>query len=287
MSLRADSKGKSEATDDEFVVKVHSELSTDLDFDHAKAMDRPLKDCTDEELISELARRKVDIQHKVTLDLVARYYHFEAVLGHGASGKVYLVTHRSSGERFACKVIKKDGNMNDAESMNTEIEIMKRIRHQHVVTLYELFESAKCMWLIMELVNGTGLRGGLANNSHYSEATAARFVQQMLSALNYLHSRGVIHRDFKIDNILLTGDAETGNVKIADFGLSALVRPGTDGYGDDSEKRKKYTGLTHMWGTPTHYAPELIDRAYGPQADMWSCGCAIYEMLTGCEAFAS
>ena len=63
-------------------------------------------------------------------------------MGHGASGKVYLVYHRESGEKFACKVIKKDGSMNDAQSMSTEIEIMKRCRHLNIVSLYELFESS-------------------------------------------------------------------------------------------------------------------------------------------------
>ena len=268
-------------------VKVHSEMSADLDYDHAKALDLPLRECTDEQLIAELARRKVDIQHRVTSDLVAKYYHFEKLLGHGASGKVYLVYHRETGEKFACKVIKKDGSMNDAQSMNTEIEIMKRIRHVHVVTLYELFESAQCMWLILELVEGTGLRGGLAGHAHYSEEVAARYVKQILMGLHYLHNHGVIHRDMKIDNILIHGEPDEGYVKITDFGLSALVKPGTNGYATESGKRKGYTGLTEMWGTPTHYAPELIDRAYGPQADMWSLGCMIYEMLTGTEAFPS
>jgi serine/threonine protein kinase len=218
--------------------------------------------------------------------LVAKYYHFESVLGHGASGKVYLVYHRVTGEKFACKVIKKDGQMNDAESMTTEIEIMKRCRHENIVTLYELFESAKCMWLILELVNGTGLRGGLAQAKNYSEAVAARYVRQICTGLHYLHTRGVVHRDLKIDNILLIGSYDDGVVKIADFGLSALLLPGESGYdANSSGKRKSFAGLTQMWGTPTHYAPELIDRAYGPQADMWSLGCVVYEMLTGEEAF--
>ena len=147
---------------------MHAEIGA-LDHNHEKALGRPLRDCTDEQLIAELARRKVDIQHRVTSDLVAKYYHFESVLGYGASGKVYLVYHRVTGEKFACKVIKKDGQMNDAESMNTEIEIMKRVRHENIVTLYELFESAKCMWLILELVDGTGLRGGLTQMAHYTE----------------------------------------------------------------------------------------------------------------------
>lgn len=117
--------------------------------------------------------------------------------------------------------------MNDAQSMTTEIEIMKRIRHRYIVSLYELFESAQCMWLILELVEGTGLRGVLANTQHYSEVIAARYIKQMLLGVHYLHNHGVIHRDLKIDNMLLHGSLENGIVKIADFGLSALIKPGT------------------------------------------------------------
>ena len=89
-----------------------------IDFNHEAALTRQLKDCSDEQLITELARRQVDIRHKVTTDLVAEYYSFEKVLGEGASGKVYLVTKRGTREKFACKMIRKDGEMNDAESMN-------------------------------------------------------------------------------------------------------------------------------------------------------------------------
>ena len=169
-----------------------------MDFNHAEALETKLKDCTDEQLIVELARRKVDIQHKVTADLVAKYYHFEKLLGHGASGKVYLVYHRESGEKFACKVIKKDGSMNDAQSMSTEIEIMKRCRHLNIVSLYELFESSVCIWLILELVEGTGLRGGVSNHAHYTEQVCARFVRQICMGLHYLHNMGVVHRDIKV-----------------------------------------------------------------------------------------
>jgi serine/threonine protein kinase len=158
----------------------------------------------------------------------------------------------------------------------------------HIVTMYEMFESPQCMWLIMELVEGTGLRGGLAEHGHYTEKVASRYFKQVCMGLHYLHNHGVIHRDVKIDNILINGDPYSGLAKITDFGLSALIRPTQDGYDPhDSAKRKNFRGLHEMWGTPRQYAPELIDRAYGPQADMWSLGCILFEMLTGYEAFPS
>ena len=82
--------------------------------------------------------------------------------------------------------------------------------------------------------------------------------------------------------MFLQGQGSLIEVKIADFGLSALVRIGEDGYDvEESSKRKKYKGLTEMWGTKEYFAPELIDQAYGPQADLWALGCILFEMLCG------
>jgi calcium-dependent protein kinase len=255
-------------------------------FLHLPHPDIPTCVGTDEQILAEIARRGLDIHHNVTQDLVKQSYRFEKTLGSGASGDVYLVTHKKTGENFACKIIKKDGNMNDAESMATEIEIMKRVRHGHIVTLYELFESASCMWLILELVDGGDLNYFIGGHKHYTEKVIAHHFRQILHGLHYLHSQGVVHRDIKLDNILIKGDHEYGEVKIADFGLSALVQMSNSGYDRTaSSKRKAFNGLQEVWGTASYFAPELIDRNYGPQADMWSAGCILYEMLSGEHPF--
>lgn len=268
-------------------LKIHAMISSELDADHNAALTIPLAQATDEQLLAEIARRKLDIHANITQDMVKLTYDFDAKpLGHGASGEVYRVTEKKTGDVYACKIIRKDGNMNDASSMATEIEIMKRVRHRHVVSLVELYESPSCLWLILELIDGGDLRSLLAHHSHYSEAMASRHMKQMLEGIHYLHSRGVVHRDIKLDNILLHGDANGGEVKIADFGLSALIQVGTKGYDpNESGKRKRYNKLNDRWGTPMFYAPELIDGEYGPQVDIWSCGCVLYEMLTGETAF--
>ena len=168
--------------------------------------------------------------------------------------------------------------MNDASSMGTEIEIMKRVRHRHVVSLVELFESPSCLWLILELIEGGDLRSLLAHHSHYSEAMASRHMRQILEGVHYLHSRGVVHRDIKLDNILLHGrSSDGGEVKIADFGLSALIQVGTKGYDpQESGKRKRYNKLNDRWGTPMFYAPELIDVRFDLLNQCLCFGCACH-----------
>lgn len=135
-------------------IKIHSMVSEALDCDHKAALSVPLGETSDEQLLAEVARRKLDLHDKITDSLVKETYEIVKVIGHGASGQVYLARHKTNNQMFACKVINKDGNMNDAQSMSTEIEIMKRIRHRHVVSMYELFESPKCLWIILELVDG-------------------------------------------------------------------------------------------------------------------------------------
>lgn len=268
-------------------IKIHTVVTGELDDNHDEAMTLPLGEVTDEQLMAEVARRHLDIHDKITDKMVKETYDFLQEIGHGASGAVWLVKHRKTGQSFACKIVKKDGDMNDAQSMSTEIEIMKRIRHRNIVSMYELYETPACLWIILELVDGGDLQTYIANHHDHSEATAATHLRQMLKALHYLHGVGVVHRDIKLANILLR-KPKSGipECKLADFGLSALVRLGENGYDpEESSKRKEYKGLNDMWGTKEYFAPEVIRCQYGPQADMWSMGCVVYEMLVGKTAF--
>jgi len=267
-------------------IKIHSVISSDLDYDHETAMMLRLGEVNDEQLLAEVARRHLDIHDRITDSMVKETYAVGKVLGHGASGEVYHVTHKTTGKAFACKVVKKNSSMNDAQSMSTEIEIMKRIRHRNIVSMYELYETPKCLWIILELVDGGDMYHFLATSEGYNEVLASRQMRQALAGVHYLHSLGVVHRDLKLDNILLSGTVDNCIVKIADFGLSALVRLDEDGYdAEESSKRKAYTHLTEMWGTVEYFAPEVISQAYGPQADVWALGCVLYEMLCGEQAF--
>lgn len=266
-------------------IKIHTVVTAEMDFDHKSAMKIPLGEVSDEQLMAEVARRNLDLRDKITDAVVKETYDLGRVLGHGASGEVLACQHKGSGVQFACKVVRKSA-MNDAQSMSTEIEIMKRIRHKNVVSMYELYETPRCLWIILELVDGGDLFHHLAENAEYSEASASRHMREMLSGVHYLHSLGVVHRDLKLDNILLSGKGKNCTVKLADFGLSALIRLGEAGYDvEESSKRKKYNHLKDMWGTKEYFAPEVIDLGYGPQADVWALGCILYELLCGHQAF--
>ncbi len=241
-------------------------MSSELDCDHEAAMSIPLGEVNDEQLLAEVARRHLDLHDKITDSLVKETYEVGKVLGHGASGEVFLVTHKTTLQKFACKVVKKNSSMNDAQSMSTEIEIMKRIRHRNIVSMYELYETPKCLWIVLELVDGGDLHSYLANTINFNEVMAARHMKQVLQGVHYLHSLGVVHRDLKLDNILLAvrlwlicfgvmkmmvgcpqGSGPQADVKIADFGLSALVRIDEEGYdAEESGKRKRYKMLKEV-----------------------------------------
>lgn len=185
-------------------IKIHTVVSSELDFDHEKAMTIPLGEVTDEQLLAEVARRRLDLHDKITDAVVRETYEIGKILGHGASGEVHLAIHRVTGQQFACKVVKKNSSMNDAQSMSTEIEIMKRVRHRNVCSMYELYETPKCLWIVLELVDGGDLYHFLARSEQYNEVIASRLMKQILSGVHYLHSLGVVHRDLKLENILLS-----------------------------------------------------------------------------------
>ena len=315
-----------EMTDTEILTTSSKDscLSTEFDFNYSVALATVRQDCTDEKIMAEIFQLALKKEEKAAFDRVHRKYRFENIIGKGSSGIVHLVIHKETGKKYACKVLVRNA-MNDHDSMSIEIEIMKTVNHDNVVVLHELFESATRLWLIMELTNTGGLRSIFRKDVTLPEADTRRLVMQMLSAIRYLHNLGIIHRDLKIENILFLGKASTGIIKIADFGLSAVITPGTKGYHpSDSNKRKKFTGMSDRCGTGTYYflsalfhlsislsdlkyrlshedtvfllykptvthcSPELLfKKAYGPQTDMWSLGCIVYEMLAGSAAFSA
>ncbi|XP_050211560.1 CBL-interacting serine/threonine-protein kinase 24 [Mercurialis annua] len=196
-------------------------------------------------------------------------YEVGRTIGEGTFAKVKFAQNMETGESVAMKVLAKSTILKHkmVDQIKREISIMKIVRHKHIVILHEVLASRTKIYIILEFVTGGELYDKIVNHGRLHENDARRYFQQLVDAVAHCHSKGVYHRDLKPENLLL--DA-FGNLKVSDFGLSALPQQGV--------------GLLHTTcGTPNYVAPEVIShRGYdGAAADVWSCGVILYVLMAG------
>ncbi|KVH88847.1 CBL-interacting serine/threonine-protein kinase 6-like [Cynara cardunculus var. scolymus] len=197
-------------------------------------------------------------------------YELGRQLGHGTFAKVYHARNVHTGKSVAMKVVGKEKviKVGMMDQIKREISVMKMVRHPNIVELYEVMASKSKIYFAMELVRGGELFSKIAKG-RLREDVARSYFQQLISAVDFCHSRGVYHRDLKPENLLLD---EEGNLKVTDFGLSAFC------------DHLRQDGLLHTTcGTPAYVAPEIIGKkGYdGAKADIWSCGVILYVLLAG------
>ncbi|KAE8682552.1 CBL-interacting serine/threonine-protein kinase 16 [Hibiscus syriacus] len=197
-------------------------------------------------------------------------YEMGRLLGKGTFAKVYYGKEVRSGESVAIKVISKDEVKKEAmmEQIKREISVMRLVRHPNVVELKEVMATKTKIFFVMEYVRGGELFAKVFKGK-LKEDAARKYFQQLMSAVDFCHSRGVSHRDLKPENLLLD---ENEDLKISDFGLSALP------------DQLRNDGLLHtQCGTPAYVAPEILRRKgyNGSKADIWSCGVILYVLLAG------
>ncbi|KAL6221396.1 hypothetical protein ACLB2K_009147 [Fragaria x ananassa] len=197
-------------------------------------------------------------------------YELGRMLGHGTFAKVYHARNLKTGKSMAMKVVGKEKviKVGMMEQIKREISVMRMVRHPNIVELHEVMASKSKIYFAMDLVRGGELFAKIAKG-RLKEDVARVYFQQLISAVDFCHSRGVYHRDLKPENLLLDED---GDLKVTDFGLSAF------------SEHLKQDGLLHTTcGTPAYVAPEVIGKkGYdGAKADLWSCGVILYVLLAG------
>ncbi|XP_006834147.1 PREDICTED: NUAK family SNF1-like kinase 2 [Chrysochloris asiatica] len=198
-------------------------------------------------------------------------YEFLETLGKGTYGKVKKA-RESSGRLVAIKSIRKDKIKDEQDLMHIrrEIEIMSSLNHPHIISIHEVFENSSKIVIVMEFASRGDLYDYISERQRLSERDARHFFRQIVSAVSYCHQNGVVHRDLKLENILLDAN---GNIKIADFGLS------------NQYHQDKF--LQTFCGSPLYASPEIVNgKPYmGPEVDSWSLGVLLYILVHGTMPF--
>ena len=196
------------------------------------------------------------------------HYVLGKTIGEGTFGKVKVGTHILTGEKVAIKILEKEKivDVADVERVSREIHILKLIRNPHVIQLYEIIETHRQLYLIMEFASGGELFDHIVESQRLKEHEAIKFLRQIVSGVEVIHRNFVVHRDLKPENLLLDGNK---NLKIVDFGLSNTFKPGNL--------------LKTACGSPCYAAPEMIaGKRYVPElCDVWSIGVILFAMVCG------
>ncbi|KAL5225854.1 hypothetical protein ABZP36_012493 [Zizania latifolia] len=200
--------------------------------------------------------------------VLMKRYEIGRQLGQGTFGKVYYARNLMSGQSVAIKMIDKEKivKVGLMEQIKREISIMRLVRHPNVLQLFEVLATKSKIYFVLEYAKGGELFNKIAKVK-LNEESARKYYHELMSAVEYCHSRGVYHRDLKPENLLLD---ENETLKVSDFGLSALAAS------------KRQDGLLHTaCGTPAYVAPEVLSRKgySGSKADVWSCGVILFVLV--------
>lgn len=181
------------------------------------------------------------------------------------------VNKNDSSDEKALKIVTLKGlKQEEVSALQNEVVILKKVKHNHVVHLYDHYQNLSTLYLLQDLLVGGELFDRIIREHSFSEFEAAKVINQVCSALVYLHNLNIVHRDLKPENLLLTDQSDTYDVKIIDFGLA----------------KQSDEPMKMPCGTPGYVAPEILKkRKYHKQVDVWSLGVITYILLCGFPPF--
>lgn len=230
---------------------------------------------------SETAQR-INKLADLTVDDISKIYNLGEELGRGRFSVVKGALHLKERSKYAVKVVenKSLGDEENLEALETEIAILRKLDHPHIVALKEVVVTRLDTFIVMELLSGGELFNRIVEQGRFNEKSAAALFAQILLSMEYLHSLNIVHRDVKPENILYVKEGSS-EIKLIDFGYAGVW-----------EASKQLTGLC---GTPDYVAPEVLTwyeddengTPYGKGSDLWSLGVLLYVILSGCSPFSA
>jgi len=240
----------------------------------------PSVDASPEDQMRAMVDTDEVVKRKGVLPILSRYvtdrslasvFDVGTILGTGVTGPVRLLTKKDTGAKYAVKTFLK-GSIKPSRraELSTEVQIFLAMDHPHVARLEHVFEDAEELHLVMELMEGGELYERLSQRRQYTEEDAAGAAKQMLTAVAYIHSHHVVHRDLKLENFLYESKGSE-HLKLIDFGFAKVWHG--------------QTMLSKACGSLHYVAPEVLGRAYGEKADLWSLGVIVYMLLLGSPPF--
>ncbi|XP_067863623.1 calcium/calmodulin-dependent protein kinase type 1B-like isoform X2 [Heptranchias perlo] len=202
---------------------------------------------------------------------ITEIFQLMGVLGSGAFSEVHLAKERATDKMVALKCLQKKNKDAKDIVLENEIAVLRKIKHENIIALEDIYESPTHFYLAMQLMSGGELFDRILERGVYTEKDASILIQQILNAVKYLHDNGVVHRDLKPENLLYYSPDENSKIMISDFGLSKMEVTGV---------------MSTACGTAGYVAPEVLhQKPYDKAVDCWSIGVIVYILLCGYSPF--